>query len=257
MKRAPILLAVLPALAMQAEAQAEELRFVSCPIYRDTDSGAKSGCWLADDVASGIRYDVSAAPSKPDWNHAVLVEGVVSTDDGNPCGSVVLNPVWTSVLDEPCPRHVIPPEGFKGRRFDLPKTVLSPLYNPRPKPEGPYGARSFVIPYNFDSTFLLYQLSDYQLDTAAQYILAAHPKAVAIIGYADTRPETVSGRHLAETADLAERRAQNIRTSLIRLGVSDRMISIRTVTPSEPIETDITRGLSAPSRRRVVIEVEP
>ena len=42
-----------------AGAAAETVRFIACPIYRDTDAGRKSGCWLADERASGTRFDVS------------------------------------------------------------------------------------------------------------------------------------------------------------------------------------------------------
>ena len=59
-------------------AAAELVRFVACPVYRDTDAGKKSGCWLADDPATGRRYDVSQSPTKPDWNFEVLVEGRVA-----------------------------------------------------------------------------------------------------------------------------------------------------------------------------------
>ncbi|MCR5872481.1 hypothetical protein LRS12_18315 [Sphingomonas sp. J344] len=64
----------------------QTVRFIACPVYRDTDNGRKSGCWLASDPATGIRYDVTAAPTKPDWNHAILVEGFVATNGGDPCG---------------------------------------------------------------------------------------------------------------------------------------------------------------------------
>ena len=55
---------------------AETVSFIACPVYRDTDAGRKSGCWLADESGTGRRFDISRAPSKPDWNHEILVEGV-------------------------------------------------------------------------------------------------------------------------------------------------------------------------------------
>ena len=80
-------------LSAQAQQAGELVRFIACPVYRDTDSGRKSGCWLADDRESGIRYDVSQSPYKPDWNREVLVEGRVSADPPTPCGATVLEPV--------------------------------------------------------------------------------------------------------------------------------------------------------------------
>lgn len=39
--------------------------FVACLIYRDTDASRKSGCWLADEASTGIRYDISLGIAKP------------------------------------------------------------------------------------------------------------------------------------------------------------------------------------------------
>jgi hypothetical protein len=96
MKRLIALAAFLaPASAMAAETGAL-VHFVACPRYRDTDAGRKSGCWLADDGATGAHYDVTASPHKPDWNFAIMVEGRVSADTSNPCGGIMLDPVRTS-----------------------------------------------------------------------------------------------------------------------------------------------------------------
>ena len=55
------------AFATTATATAQEINFIACPVYRDTNNGRKSGCWLTSDPASGTRYDVTAAPTKADW----------------------------------------------------------------------------------------------------------------------------------------------------------------------------------------------
>jgi hypothetical protein len=99
---------------LAAPAWSEQQRFIACPIYRDADAGRKSGCWLADEGTSGQRFDVSQAPTKPDWNHEVLVEGEVTSQQENACGGLVLNPVRVSVLPGPCTRHMLPAEGFPG-----------------------------------------------------------------------------------------------------------------------------------------------
>ena len=72
-----IRLALLLSLAA-ASSDVAHVSFVACPIYRDTNDGRKSGCWLVDEPSTGVRYDVTAAPTKPDWNHAVLVEGILA-----------------------------------------------------------------------------------------------------------------------------------------------------------------------------------
>ena len=87
-------LALLAALCTATTAQAAQdaaglVRYVACPIYRDTDAGRKSGCWLADDRETGKRWDVTESPYKPDWNFAVLVEGKPSANTAQPCGCLL------------------------------------------------------------------------------------------------------------------------------------------------------------------------
>ena len=119
-KLAATLLALAAPLAAQAAETGELVRYIACPVYRDADSGRKSGCWLADDPASGERWDVSLSPHKPDWNFAVLVEGRVADAIPDACGARVLDAVRTSRLyDQPCTRHMVPTEGYPGRRYRL------------------------------------------------------------------------------------------------------------------------------------------
>jgi hypothetical protein len=139
------LLAAGLVVAAAAGAADEQLRFVTCPVYRDTDAGKKSGCWLADERETGQRYDVSLAPTKPDWNRAVLVEGVVAEGQEKACGGIVLNPVRVSVLDSPCTRAMLPAEGYPGRVFVLPQRNVRPLSEPRPQPAPPFVSRTFHL----------------------------------------------------------------------------------------------------------------
>lgn len=44
------------ALMVTAPVLGEQQRFITCPIYRDTDAGRKSGCWLVDEGVSGQRF---------------------------------------------------------------------------------------------------------------------------------------------------------------------------------------------------------
>lgn len=153
-------------LATASHSADDAVRFITCPIYRDADAGKKSGCWLADDPASGTRYDVSLAPSKPDWNHEVLVEGRPSPSSRDACGGLVLGPVRTSILPGPCTRRMLPAEGYTGRKFVLPERNVAPMAIARTAPPPPYSARTFDLFYDFDSAFLIYQYDDYFLDQA-------------------------------------------------------------------------------------------
>lgn len=234
---------------------AEELRFITCPVYRDSDAGKKSGCWLADERESGRRYDVSLAPTKPDWNFAVLVEGRVAGRQEQACGGVVLDPVRVSVLDMPCTRAMLPAEGNPGRVFRLPARNVQPLLEPRPRPTPPLRSRTFHLLFDFGSTFVVYQLDDYILDQAIAYIRAVEPRRVVVTGHAATTATQVSGVELVESAVLARQRAERVGLALRRLGVPPERLEIRWDEASTLVAAEGADGLREPSRRRVDIDV--
>lgn len=252
MKRAWFL--ALTLMPVQAMAETKDvIRFVSCPIYRDTNTGRKSGCWLADENVGGIRYDVTNSPSKPDWNHEILVEGKVSALQDGLCGGVTLDPVRVSILDGWCPRHMIPGEGYTGRKFALPLRNVRPLSEERKVPPPPYADKSFFLYFEHDRSFFVYQYDDYLFDQAVTWMRAAKPKKIIITGYAATRPETVSGRSISERAEVAKERAEVTALSLQRLGFGKDMLEVRWESGSEPIDQADADGLPDQSRRRVEI----
>ena len=240
-----------------AVAPPAQQRFVACPIYRDTDAGRKSGCWLADEAGSGQRFDISRAPTKPDWNHEILVEGSPSRIQEKACGGVVLDPVRVSVLPGACTRRMLPAEGFPGRVFVLPLKNVRPLSEPR-KPTGPpYPRRRFFLFFDFNRSFLVYQLDDYLLDQAATYLLEARPRKVIVTGFAATQASRVSGRRLAEERAIAKLRAESIAESLRRLGVPAEKLVVRSRTGAGPVDVQEADGVIEASRRRVEIEALP
>ncbi|GIL41606.1 hypothetical protein [Roseiterribacter gracilis] len=247
-------LALLLAFAVTG-AQAETVRFITCPIYRDADAGKKSGCWLADDRATGKRYDVSQAPSKPDWNREVLVEGTIAQGGKEICGGIVLEPVRTSILPGACTRQMLPAENFTGRKFVLPKRNISPLSVKRDPPPPPYAARSFHLFFDFGQAFVIYQYDDYLLDEAVHWIRAAKPRAITVTGYAATSPAIVSGRTIAEDAAIARVRAAKIGEALVRLGIDRKIVTVKWQRDAAPIDVPEADGLAEASRRRVDIAV--
>jgi hypothetical protein len=253
-RKALLILALLSPLSAQAQEVGELVRFIACPIYRDTDSGKKSGCWLADDTASGTRYDISQSPYKPDWNFAVLVEGRVGSLDKSACGSVVLEPVRTSRLATPCTRHMLPAENYPGRKFVLPKRNIDPLAVPRKTPPGPYAARTFYVYFEFDKDFLVYQYDDYLIDQAVTWIRAAKPKKLVVTGFAATEPETVSGQTIAERPDLAKSRAAELAVTLRRL-LPGLPVETKAQTKSKVIDEPDADGIPGQSQRRAEIRV--
>ena len=259
MKRLVPAFAIVMALGAPVAAFAdsdERVSFVACPIYRDANAGKKSGCWLADDGATGQRYDVSQSPTKPDWNYEVLVEGRVAPGK-DVCGGIVLAPVRVSVLPGRCVPKMLPAEGYPGRVFVLPQRNLRPPTEARPQPPKPYTERTFHLFFDFDKDFLVYQLDDYFLDRAVTFIRAVKPREIVVTGYAATEPMTVSGRELRETASIAQRRAEMVSESLRRLGVPAETIRTQWREAARPVETQDADGLTESSRRRVEIVVRP
>jgi hypothetical protein len=245
--------ATLSAGAAQAQHQ---LRFIACPAYRNTDSGPKSGCWLASDPASGVQWDVSQSPYKPDWHFAVLVEGTPAGDASTqPCGAPVLDPVRTSKLDTPCIPRLLPAEGHSGRVFVLPARNTRPLSSPPTPLRGPVANRTFSLFFEFDRSFAIYQYSDYLIDQAAQFIRATHPARLVITGYSASTPEQVSGEWIAERPEVARERAEMVALSLSRQ-FPDLPMETRSVTEAAVNNHPDADGIPGQSQRRVEIAVQ-
>jgi hypothetical protein len=241
-------------LTANAHAQ-ESVRFIDCPTYRDTNSGLKSGCWLATDPATGVRWDISQSPYKPDWHFAVLVEGTLADAAlGQPCGAPVLDPVRTSRLETPCNERLLPAEGFTGRVFTLPARNLRPLTSPPQAPSGPVADRTFSLFFEFDRAFTVYQYTDYLLDQAAHFIRATNPARLEITGFAASAPETISGVVMAEREDVARERAEMVALSLSRQ-FPDLPMEIHTVTEAAVNDHPDADGIPGQSQRRVEIKV--
>lgn len=228
----------------------EFVSFVACPVYRDTDAGPKSGCWLASDRATGKQYDVSQALTKPMIGKEILVEAV-PRGASEACGGILLDPVHVSVLDTQCPEYLIPAEGYPGTRFELPAEVMQPTDVPRKIPQPPYDPQHFSIWFNFGTEFLRYQYSELILEKAALYANASKGR-VTVTGFADTAGFSTSGRRLAEPPELARRRAEAVAEALRRLDVPAERMDVEWSGNPAP-EGD----LAQPSLRRVEIAVIP
>ncbi|WP_428408724.1 hypothetical protein [Hyphococcus sp.] len=258
MKTAAAAIFFASAVVSGALAETGELKaFAACPVYRDTDDGIKSGCWLATDPETGIVYDVSRAPTKPDWNFGVLVEGYVEEGAADTCGGVVLNPMRLSLLrDRACVRRVLPAEDYPGVKFRLPGRTVQPLYIPRKPPEPPHEDVTFNLFFDYNRDFLVYQLDDYLMDDAANHIVSSSPKKVTVTGYAVREPYEVAGGVFVEKEEIAKARAETVAEALRRMGVPAELISIRTAFNPEPVTTEGTGDIPEASRRRADIFVD-
>jgi outer membrane protein OmpA-like peptidoglycan-associated protein len=243
-----LLLATLPVAA------GETVRFVSCAVYRDTDAGRKSGCWLGTDGATGRRYDVTDAPFKPSVGRMMLVEGeVAGTRDI--CGGAPLAPVRVAVLDEPCPEVVIPAEGYPSKPSVVPATAMAPLSVPRVLPPPPYSRQQYQVEFTFGEDRLMYQHVEVTIEMASLYAKASKGR-VEVVGYADSEGFMASGRRMREPRQLAGARADMVREALVRLGVPAGRIALRTDTHPVAL-ADWPAALAMSSKRRVTITVTP
>lgn len=245
--------AVVAAESSDHPAPGSQASFVSCPIYRDTDAGRKSGCWIATDGATGQRYDVSDSPAKPWVGRQILVEGVVS---GGPdiCGGVALNPVRVAILPETCPEAIIPAEGYPSKPSVMPKDVMMPIGFARPVPEGPFSKQTYQIYFDLGEDRLTYQSVETTLDRAMLYAVASDAR-LRVTGYADGRGIVVSGRRLKESKRLAKARADMVKRALVGLGVPSKAIKLSWNLDPAPLPSQT--GMLSPSKRRVTIELEP
>lgn len=246
--------ALLYAALLGTAAQAHAVSFLACPVYRDTDAGRKSGCWLANDGANGVRYDVTESASKPLVGRMALVEGEVA-GARDICGGVVLDPVRVAVLDQPCPEVVVPAEGFPSKPSVLPAEFLQPLVVPRKIPVAPFSPQTYQIGFSFNDDRLIYQSVEPTIERAMLYAVASKARKVRVTGYADVRGFEVSGRKLAEPKALAKARAGMVTLALVRLGVPEASIETRWRTDPQPIASP--PSLANASKRRVTVQVEP
>lgn len=258
---------LVAALCSPARAQAPSapapaaVSFITCPIYRDTDAGRKSGCWLADDPVSGTRYDVTLGPVKPQVGRMLWVEGILANEPETACGGRVLAPVRVAVLPEPCPRSLLPAEGHPGRPYKSPPEQLRPADEPRTPPAPPYEPRSFSIYFEFGRDFLIYQYAELIIEKIVLYARASQASVVTIDGYAATEPVAVPTpfglRQLREPAALAQARADMVAEALRRLGVPGSTLRITAHHAPDPTP-DLEAGqLPEASKRRVLVTVTP
>ncbi len=210
---------------------------------------------MAKDLESGVQYDVTSAPIKPILGREILVEAQVSKTGSELCGAVVLDPVYVSVLDTPCKQHLIPAEGFPGRRYVLPAKTVQPLANPPPPPPPPYESRKYTIFFELNNDFLIYQHADVVMDEAVRYALASKPQRIVVTGYADTQGLDVSGRHLQESLDVAKARAAMVVEALTRLAIPKSIIKVE-CKDGAVLDGDAMPGLPQSSQRRATIELQ-
>ena len=248
-----LVVACVPGVVADVASVPSVKRFIGCPVYRDTDAGRKSGCWLVTDPEDGRQYDVTDARLKPILGQQILVEGVVTTTNSELCGGVVLKPVDVSVLPHTCKGYVIPAEGHPGRRFGLPAVVLQPSSVERTLPPPPYESRTYTIEFELNSDFLVYQYAELIIEQASLYAKASKPRRIVITGYAATNELEVSGQTIAEKLSIAEGRTRMIAEALSRLGIPRNQMELKWQAAPE----GESRGpLTEASRRRAVIAIE-
>jgi outer membrane protein OmpA-like peptidoglycan-associated protein len=199
---------------------AREIVFVGCPILRNTNLP----CWLGESRGElyylGPQGDLTAQFFPPQFDHRMLVEGVVS--EQRICGGLVLKPVKVSVLPDvdmtcnvtlPAMGYPDPPHGRgpgpSGERG------VAPMQPPRPTPAAytaPFKPQSFEALFDAGSE-RPWAPAQSAILSAARYAKAAKAASIHVTGYRAAFRLSDGGEY-AEPTDLAERRAKLVQQAL-------------------------------------------
>ena len=217
------------ALSVPLMAGSETLRFVSCPMMRNT---ADVPCWLAEYQGRGYyltkSQDLGAEIYPPQLMHQVLVEGEPDPSAPTVCGGIAFKSIRLSVLPEVDARcqTILPADGMhieavrmpgpnsdagRGKGYVQPKAELEGESTPQ--------GRQFIVPFGFDSAFLTGR--PYRIAQAAATFARERPGSrVQIAGYRFTM-RLSNGRVMAERASLGERRADELAQIISDVGQLD------------------------------------
>jgi outer membrane protein OmpA-like peptidoglycan-associated protein len=255
-----LVLAMLAA-CIAAAGTVREIVFVGCPIMRNTELP----CWLGESGGElyylGPQGDLTSDFYPPQFDHRMLVEGVV-TDAARICGGVVLKPVKVSVLPEvdqtcnvtlPAMAYADPPHqrgpGPSGTRG------VAPSPPPRPTPaiyQPPFTPQSFMVPFDVDGQ-RLWSAAQSAIQNAARYASSASAASIHVTGYRAAL-RLSGGQQYLEQPWLAQRRARVVEQALRTLDLPARtrlIVDWR----SNPIASS---GMDANARaRHVSIVVTP
>jgi hypothetical protein len=254
-----VLAALLAMLIVVQIAAAQQLKFVTCPVVRDTRTVP---CFLAEYEGEtyylAVQQDISADQYPPQLLHDVLVEGTI-VPGPRVCGGIPLKPVKLSVLPEvnPACNTILPAEpGIEApptRRPAGPSTRQAPAAAPpaaRERLAPPFGEREWKVLYDFDSAFL-FSRDTRTVSQAAEYAVASKAKHIEIVA---NRGATLlsSGKVLVEGEAVAAQRADRVVTLLKGLGADPASVNVRVI--SAPPQPD---GKTDPESRVVSIRVSP
>jgi outer membrane protein OmpA-like peptidoglycan-associated protein len=214
-------LALLASCLATAAGTGREIAFVGCPILRNTELP----CWLGESGGElyylGPQGDLTSQFYPPQFDHRMLVEGVVS-DQARICGGLVLKPVKVSVLpqvDLTC-NVTLPAMGYpdppheRGPGPSGTRGVVPPPY-PRPTPvaySAPFAAQTFLVPFDAGSE-RPWNPAQAIIQTAARYAVASKAASIHVTGYRAAFKLSQGGEY-AEPEDLAQRRAKMVEQGL-------------------------------------------
>jgi hypothetical protein len=250
---------LLPVAALAATPDPALRNFIACPIVRDT---ASVPCWLAEYEGElyflTLQTDVSA-PVNPPWlGHRVLVEGR-RKDGPRICGGIVLEPVRLSIVAEPdasCNR-MLPAEQRYNLTFEPPRppgpSAGKLAFDTLPMPVKPVNVKHAVHRYslqydfdglvNFKHPFALTPILDLAQAMKAGRIEIEGHRGAALLS---------DGTVLAEQADRAQRRAEQVAELLQGAGLTGPTYQIRWVDAAPTPD-----GVDDYRERRVDITVRP
>jgi hypothetical protein len=237
----------------------EPISFVSCPIVQDTSSVP---CWYGSfegqNYYLGITQDIGSSFHPPQLKHKILVEGRI-LEGQSLCGAPVIHPVKVSVLPEvsvecntmlpamagiEAPPHVRGP-GPSNRGLEPRERRMPP-----PAPTPPYQARTFSVPFTFDSPYMV----GAQTGIISQAITYARQIDADRIEVTINRGANLlsDGQHIVETTTVIDQRSARFHTIFMEGGFPEDMIHIN----AQYTESRGT-GIDDDQLRNVEITVHP
>ena len=244
MKR--LLVALLIAANVFAQAPANVRNFVACPMVRDSKT---TPCWLAEYQGEvyflGTQGGVVEDFYPPQLSHEALVEGTI-VEGPRVCGGIPLRPVKVSVLQEinaSCSDMLPAEDGIEAPEHERTRgPALSWL-----KLDGP---ASTTLYFDFDNDFLSFHTTG-GIANAAKSFQQSKTSRIEVTA---TRGATLlsDGKIFTERKDIAQIRARKVADMLIGLGVPPEAVAVHST--DEAPKTD---GVNDAQSRRVVIEIRP
>lgn len=234
----------LAALLAGAQARAENLSFLTCPVVRDTKTVL---CWLAEYKGEiyylGSQGGVAQDFYPPQLSHQVLVEGATA-DGPRVCGGIPLRPVKTSVLleiDRNCNTILPAEDGIEAPQSPPDRSASSWVRS--------NGPGESTLYFDFDNDFLSLHTTN-AIQSVMQYFQQSKASTIEVTAFRGSS-KLSNGTVMQEQAGIVAARATKVHDILVGLGVPETAVRVQLSTGvGEP------DGINDPWSRKITLSVK-